>query len=404
MTQPYQRTACIEEKEMYIAKEEILQSIKKVGKWIEEHDYKGYEHYDGLSSFLRLLTLNNLFAERVLIQFVRRCPINLRLFIGVKPQESTKGRGYMAWGYINMFKITGNQQYKEKAVKCLEWLIENKAPGYLKYCWGNHFDYTTRGGRLPKLEPIIVWSSLIGQAFLDAYEILEKKKYLEIAISICDWILDLPREHTDSGSCISYVAYQQSSIHNSNMLGAAMLARTAKFTGNSKALEVAKEAMEYSCSRQRSDGSWYYGEQSKNHWIDNFHTGYNLDSIKCYIENTGDIDFERNLNLGFKYYIENLFEKNGIPRYYQDRVYPIDIQCASQAIDTLSYFSEYNESILNFALKVAKWTIDNMQDENGHFFYRRMPWFTIKTPMLHWGQSTMYKALTHLLIKIESKN
>ena len=129
-----------------------------------------------------------------------------------------------------------------------------------------------------------MWNSLIGQAFLDGYELLQEKKYLEVAESVCRWILRLPREATGSGSCLSYVAYQQNSVHNSNMLGAALLARTAKFTGDTNASKVAKEAMEFSCSRQLADGAWYYGVQPNTHWIDNFHTGYNLDSLRSYIE------------------------------------------------------------------------------------------------------------------------
>lgn len=378
----------------------ITTSVQKVEKWVEEHNYKAYEWYDGLSSFLRPLTFHNLFAERILMQLVRRCPVNLRPIIGVKPQESTKGRGYMARGYLTMFKLSENQQYKEKAVSCLEWLDKNKSPGYSKHSWGNHFDFSSRSGKLPKLEPIIVWTSLIGQAFLDAFEILDDKKYLKVAISICDWILDLPREQTESGTCLSYVAYGQASIHNSNMLGAAMLARTSKFTGNTMALQVAKDAMQYSCSRQLPDGAWYYGESSKNHWIDNFHTGYNLDSLKCYIDNTDDKDFDKNLNRGFKYFKNNFLEENGRPKYYHNRTYPIDIQCASQAIDTLAYFSEFDDCSLELALKVAKWTIDNMQDKKGYFYYRKPHWIMIKTPMIHWGQCTMFKSLTHLLAKI----
>ena len=46
---------------------------------------------------------------------------------------------------------------------------------------------------------------------------------------------------------------------------------------------------------------------------------------------------------------------------------------------------------------VAKWTIENMQDATGYFYYRRYPLITAKAPMLHWGQATMYHALSLLL-------
>ena len=382
-------------------KEMLEKSIKKVEKWVEEHNYKSYEPFDGLSSYLRPLTFGNLFLDRILLQLIRQSPINLRPILGVKPQESTKGRGYMAWGYLTLYRATGQEEYKEKAIKTLEWLMQNKSPKFKKFSWANHFDFASRGGRYTKHESIIVWTSLIGQAFLDAYEILKDEKYLKTAVSVCEWIMNVPREQTNSGVCLSYMAIKQDSIHNSNMLGAAMLARTVKFTGDQTLLQVAKDAMEYSCSRQLSNGAWYYGEQENNHWIDNFHTGYNLDSLKCYIESTNDRTYENNLRKGFDFFKNNFFESTGRPKYYHNRAYPIDSQCASQAIETLANFSEYDESAIELAKKVAKWTIDNMQDKKGYFYYRQYPiGIKAKTPMLHWAQATTYKALSLLLLKI----
>src|SRR4029077_4256255 len=116
-------------------------------------------------------------------------------------------------------------------------------------------------------------------------------------------------------------------------------------------------AMEYSCSCQLSDGSWYYGEADNLHWIDSFHTGYNLESLKRYIDATGDKTYEENLVRGFRYFKETFFEEKGTPKYYHNRTYPIDIQCAAQAIDTFVTFSQYDKKSLEMALEVARWTI-----------------------------------------------
>lgn len=365
---------------------------------MESHNYKGYEPFDGLSSFLRPLTFNTVLGERILQQLIRQSPFNLRPFLGVRPQESTKGRGYMAWGYLYRYKSTGDQMYKDKARWCLDWLDQNKSSNYTFHSWGNHFDFTSRSGRLPKLEPIIVWTSLIGQAYLDAFEIFREERFLKIAESISQWILNLPREETGRGACLSYVAFKQNSVHNSNMLGAAFLAQYGKLTGNREALRVAREAMLYSCSRQLPDGSWYYGEESMHHWFDNFHTGYNLDSLKRYNDAIGDSEFSQHLKRGFSFFRENFFEESGCPKYYHNRTYPIDIQCASQSIDTLTMFAGTDPQARGLAEKVATWTIDNMQDRDGHFYYRIYPGgIKAKTAMLHWGQATMYKALAHLL-------
>jgi rhamnogalacturonyl hydrolase YesR len=136
------------------------------------------------------------------------------------------------------------------------------------------------------------------------------------------------------------------------------------------------------------------------HWIDNFHTGYNLDSLKCYLENTEDKTYEDNLRRGFEFYIRHFFEETGRPKYYHNRTYPVDSQCASQAIETLAKLSDYHTQALPLAIKVANWTIDHMQDKRGYFYYRQYPLMKAKTPMLHWAQATTYKGLSLLYYRM----
>jgi hypothetical protein len=288
-------------------------------------------------------------------------------------------------------------------VECLDWLDRAREPGYAGHCWGNHFDFTTRSGRMVAHTPTIVWSGLIGQAFLEAYERLNETRFLEISESICRWIVQLPRESTGTGSCLSYTGVFQNSVHNSNLLGAAMLARTWRHCHVEEFRSVAREAALFSCSRQRTDGSWWYGEDPKYHWIDNFHTAYNLDSLKRYIENTGDESFRENLTRGYRYFKATFFDPSGRPRYYHNRAYPIDILCASQAIDTFCSFRDEDPDALPMAQTVARWTIQNMQDPRGFFYYRKYPALTARTPYFHWGQATMFKALAHLLSATSGK-
>jgi rhamnogalacturonyl hydrolase YesR len=383
-------------------RKKIANSIQELEKWVEDHDYKSYEPFDGLSSPLRRLTLNNLLLDRLLAQTVRQSPVNLRPLLGIRPLPSTKGRGYMGWGYLTLFRTTGDSMYRQKAIQSLEWLMENKSPKFQEHSWGNHFDFASRGGCYSKDESIIVWSALIGQAFLDGYEILADPRYLDVAQSVCRWILALPRERTDTGICISYMATGQHSIHNANMLGSAVLARAWRHTKRKEYLDVASEAMKYSCSRQRPDGSWWYAEEPRYQWIDNFHTGYNLDSLKCYIENTGDQAYRESLSKGLEFFKRHFFGLDGCPHYYHNRVYPIDSQCAAQAIETLSNFSDGDEESLTLAIKIARWTIDHMQDKEGFFYYRKYPMIRVKTPMLHWAQATTYRALA-LLFSVLSR-
>ena len=100
---------------------------------------------------------------------------------------------------------------------------------------------------------------------------------------------------------------------------------------------------------------------------------------------------------GYRYWKETFFLPDGTPRYYDHKTLPLDIQCCSQAIDTLVFFRDRDPESISLALKVAQWTIENMQDRTGYFYYRRYSRRIVnKTPTLHWGQATMLCALAGL--------
>jgi hypothetical protein len=381
------------------AKARIFESIERLSEWLERNDYQGYDTFDGLNArFVRPLTFNNKFLLTVLQQGVRRFPINTRPLLGISESHSTKGMGFLAKGFLRMHDSTGDAAWERKANFVLQWLIDHQATGYSGACWGNHFDYQSRTFYLPKGVPTVVWTALIGHSFLDAYDRSSDSRYLQVAVSSCEHILrDLDTFADGGGLCISYVPTDNHQVHNANTLGASLLARAYAHTANESYRELAERAIRYTAHYQRADGSWYYGEKANLHWIDNFHTAYVLDCFKHYAEGTGDKQFERNLALGYDYWKKTFFLEDGTPKYYDRKVLPLDIQCCSQAIDTLVFFSDRDSTSLDLALKAALWTIKNMQDRTGYFYYRRYSsWLVNKTPTLHWGQATMLCALAGL--------
>jgi len=377
----------------------IYNSIGQLSRWLEKNEYRGYDTFDGLNArFIRPLTFETKFLRTVLLQGVRRFPVNVRPWLGITREHSSKGMGFLARGFIRLHKTTGDQVWKDKAEFCLQWLIENQLPGYSGACWGNHFDYQSRGFYLPKRVPTIVWTALIGHAFLDAYDYFQQERYLEIAVSACEHIVrDLGSLREGEGICISYIPIKDTQVHNANTLGASLLARVYSHTGKDSYRELAQRAMQYTARHQRPDSSWYYAEKADSHWVDNFHTAYVLDCFKRYAENTGDDRFNQNMIDGYEYWKKTFFLADGTPRYYNHKTMPLDIQCSSQAIDTLVFFHDRDPESLPLALKVAQWTITHMQDRSGYFYYRRYaPWLVNKTPTLHWGQATMLCALAGL--------
>ncbi len=132
------------------------------------------------------------------------------------------------------------------------------------------------------------------------------------------------------------------------------------------ALQVAR----YSASRQRDDGSWYYGELASQQWIDNFHTGYNLTSLRAIGRNLGTSEFEPHVRRGFEFYRNHFFREDGAVRYFHNRTYPIDIHCVAQSLLTLIEFQDLDPSNLDLVRLVYAWAMKHMWDERGFFYYR----------------------------------
>jgi len=377
----------------------LYDSICRLSDWLERNDYRGYDTFDGLNAkLLRPLTFNNKFLRILLQQGVRRFPINLRPLIGVEKSHSSKGMGFLARGFIRLHDATGDTGWQDKATFALNWLIDNQAKGYTGSSWGNHFDYQSRSSYVPRGLPSVVWTSLIGHAFLDAHEHFRNYHFLQVAINACDHILhDLSSFAEGDALCIGYFPTQDLRVHNANTLGASLLARTYAHTRNEPYRILAEKAIRYTAQHQRPDSSWYYGEAANLHWVDNFHTAYVLDSFKYYAEGTGDDQFDKTLMAGYKHWTDTFFLPDGTPKYYDYKTLPIDIQCCSQAIDTLVFFHDRDPESLSLALRVAEWTVNHMQDRTGYFYYRRYsPRVVNKTPTLHWGQATMLCALAGL--------
>ncbi len=220
----------------------------------------------------------------------------------------------------------------------------------------------------------------------------------EKAKTIIRFILDdLKYTPQKKGICFNYFPHQTDTIYNANAFAATFLSRISAIIKDKDLLELAEKSFTYTASRQNEDGSWFYGEAKNQKWIDSFHTGYVLESLYNYIGYTGNSEFMPNLLKGIEFYKANLFLPDGTPKYYNNKIYPIDIQCAAQAIQTFSILSAMDRKYLDMAIKIAKWTIGNMQDESGYFYYRKYKFFVNKIPYMRWGESTMLVALAHLM-------
>lgn len=385
----------------------IEKSFVKLEEYCRSEAFKGYDPYDGLNSklfdYLPFLRKSRLF-KLIWIQFFKRSPVNFRKIAGIKKDYNPKAVGLFLSAYCNLYKINPTQATLFQIRSFIDQLKQCQSDEYSGSCWGYNFDWQARAFFQPKNTPTIVATTFISNALLDAYEIIGEEHLLNMARSACDFIIkDLNRTYDDRGDfAFSYSPLDKSVVFNASLLGSRLLSRVYKFTRESILIEEAKKSVAFCCNQQRSNGSWSYGTLPFHQWIDNFHTGYNLECITEYMKFSGDNSYEQHVEMGFTFYIKTFFTEEGIPKYYSDSIYPIDIHTPAQMVITLSKLDKFQEQ-KELLDKVLKWTITNMQSKKGYFYYQINKYFSSKIPYMRWAQAWMFYALSTYLFEENKK-
>lgn len=381
----------------------INESFESLRFFCEKEGFKGWDPYDGLNSWVIQKTFlgKSRFLRLAWIQLFKRNPLNFRNLFGVKKDYNPKGLGLFLIGYCNLYKKEPQPEYLEKINFLSSKLLELQTKGYSGACWGYNFDWQARAFFQPKYTPTVVATSFITEALLDAYKITKRKELLNTALSSADFILkDLNKSFDEQGDfTLSYSPLDETQVYNAGLLGAKLLCQVYEHTKNEEMLSNAQKIISYVCKRQSKDGSWAYGTLPYHQWIDNFHTGYNLECIYKYQEISKDHSFNINIEKGTDYYLNTFFTPEGISKYYNNQTYPVDIHAPAQLIITLTKMNILEEN-KELAERVLLWTIKNMQSSKGFFYYQKRKQFSARIPYIRWAQSWMFYALSYYKLAI----
>jgi hypothetical protein len=369
-------------------------------------DWAGYDPYDALNSkiFSALPVLNFRLFRLGLTQMLKRLPFNVRPLLLVPKTQNSKGLALFLRAVLSLSTHAVADEYETLRVVLTDKLIALRSKNNSYWCWGYSFPWQTRTVLVASGEPNLVCTTFVANALLDAYEQKGESRFLHMASSAAEYVLN-ELYWTDEGSIAGFSYPLPSSrvrVHNANFLGAALLSRVYRHSGDAKFLEPALKVARYSASMQGEDGSWSYGELPTQRWIDNFHTGYNLCALRAIGQYARTSEFETNVRSGFKFYQDNFFRDDGAPKYFHNRGYPIDIHSVAQSIITLMTLKNLDARSVPMALAVFRWAMANMRDERGYFYYRVLRFGTVKICYMRWSQAWMLLALTTLLENVDS--
>jgi hypothetical protein len=382
--------------------------------YCEAENFAGYDPFDGLNS--RLFQSSPLkysrFARLAFLQMVKRSAKNLRPALKIEKGVNAKGIALFASAELSRFRATGSSIHAENAKKLLEKLltlkisIQNpKSKIQNRTAFGYNFDWQSRAFFAPEGTPTIVPTAFAAAAFLEGFELFGDEIYLETVKEICAFITeDLNRiGESDEEVCFSYTPIDKNVIFNASLLAGEVLAKTGVILGEESYLKLAERAANFVIARQNENGAWAYGAKSKYAWVDNFHTAYVLLSLFRLQKLIPDFRCDETIKKGLDYWLENFFLSNGTPKYYDQETFPVDIHSASAAIAALAELNAFDGRCLPQAEKVARWTIENMRDRDGFFYYQKRKDTIVKTSFIRWSNAWTAYALARLLeVKKES--
>jgi len=363
--------------------------------------YRGYDPYDGLNSrLLRFFCLDRFRPlSRIAQQVIKRLPINIRQFLLVPKGLNPKG---IALCLSALSRFPQEPVAQKEAKLLVDILCKLRSPDFELPCWGYNFRWESRLFSLPAHSPNAICTVFAGEALLDAWLQFGFDECRESALGAARFLRShLNVTELSGGACFSYTTIDSSITHNVNLLVTAYLWRAAKVLDCPELSENLDSHLQLTLSHQWDNGAWPYGEDHGNEWVDGIHQGFNLialDKISRY-HCSPPTDLEDSLHRGLVYYCDNMFTDYGMPKYFDNSLYPLDIHTFAVAIVTLTRLSRFDPNAKVLMRRVLDYALRLFWNDNKKYFAYQIwrGWGTVDIPFMRWGQAWMLFALAEYL-------
>ena len=154
---------------------------------------------------------------------------------------------------------------------------------------------------------------------------------------------------------------------------------------------------------QNANGSWYYSTDNVRDFVDHFHTCFVLKALAKIEQLTGSAQCSSAIEKGVNYYVNNLFDDEGLPKPFSKRprltVYRRELydyaECINLGVLLQGRFSELDR-ILSLVLNDV---LQRWQKSDGAFRARELLLGWDNVPMHRWAQSQMFRSLSYFLSK-----
>lgn len=385
---------------------------------LAEAGFAGSDPYDGLNSRLLAPALKHSRLLRLaVIQGVKRSPVDLRPLLLVPPGLNPKGLALVLQGAAEWPELPdgdGRRAWLADALLCLasapdgtptlgsraivrgtaERLAAGDLPLPAALGWGYDFPWQSKAFLQPAFFPTVVATSFA----VDALEGARAAGWQQASAAAGRFVARHLHRHQDAdGICFSYSPGDRTRVYNASLFGARLLAQAAPHVAAAEAEAWRSDAargVDWVMARQAADGSWIYGDAGHWQWIDNLHTGFNLETIHRTASLLGTSRWDDRLAAGLAYYRRNLFEDDGTPRYYSTTRWPLDPHSFAQGALTFLRLRRFDDGAVDFAGRILARGVQELWDERrGGFRFQKHAGHAQGIIHMRWSQAWMLRAV-----------
>jgi hypothetical protein len=310
---------------------------------------------------------------------------------------------HYAMGFAFLYQATGDSSQLQNAVHFLNELEKSRCGQFKEYCWGYPFDWVWHGGTIKQQTPLITTTPYVYEAFLQAFDLHSRDEWKLILESIARHaatdIKDL-RTSEKANSC-SYTPYLPGVVINAAAYRAFLLTSASKVFCNEDYWRIAERNLNFVLENQNPDGSWFYAMDGVRDFVDHYHSCFVMKALAKIYGLTGHEACKEALSKGIKYYLENLFDEDGLPKPFSKAprltVYKRELYDCAECINLCLLLRDRFPALEKTLENVVAHIVKSWVKRDGSFRSRKLHLGWDNVPMHRWGQSQMFRSLAFYL-------
>jgi hypothetical protein len=324
---------------------------------------------------------------------------------------------HYAMGFAFLYELTSELRHLQRATHFLDELVASRCSGFREYCWGYPYDWVTRNGVIKEGTPLITTTPYCYEAFLQVSELLEAEdrgqrtdvrqdlldEYRQILESIARHaafdIKDFPASE-ETSSC-SYTPFDKGGVINAAAYRAFLLTSASRVFPNDDYWKIAERNLNFVLENQNADGSWFYAMDGVRDFVDHYHTCFVMKALAKIHTLTGHGPTLEALGKGVSYYLNNLFDADGLPKPFSRAprltVYKRELYDCAECINLCLLLRDRFPQLEATLERVVSAILKDWIKRDGSFRSRKLHLGWDNVPMHRWGQAQMFRALAFYL-------